>query len=360
MRLGASVLYNHGYLHKRPEYQDPKIEFLEIGFGNYCNLACLSCNSTLSTNWHDDEILLNKSVDKKLQRVVFPKLDNLKFEPNEHTLKNLKVIKFTGGEPMINPEFAKFIELVCLKGYPENISLAIYTNCSYIPSSKLLANLEKFKNVQLNLSVDAYGDTNDYIRYGSAWHGDKKQTVSGAIDYWLSASKKYKNIHIIMATTLSMLNILEMPSLIEWWVEKFINDGNVEIMHKTDTYGPYDGFFKIQPVHDPDYLNLNSLPKESYQDILDWVQIYRSSFLKKYPMLHIIPISIRFSLDKLENIINGAKGTVEQANGFIEYLGAMDSIRKNSCQQSISLIVNRVNKYLESHIMKNQLLEGQS
>jgi hypothetical protein len=62
----------------------------------------------------------------------------------------------------------------------------------------------------------------------------------------------------------------------------------------------------------------------------------------------------------LENIINGAKGNVEQANGFIEYLGAMDSIRKNSCQKSISLIVNRVNKYLESHIMKNQLPEGYS
>jgi organic radical activating enzyme len=337
MRLGSSILYNEGYLHKRPKYQDPKIEFLEIGFGNYCNLACLSCNSTLSTSWHDDEVVLNKSVDKKLQRVVFPKLDNLKFEPNEDTLKNLTTIKFTGGEPMINPEFVKFIELVCSKGYPENISLEIYTNCSYIPSAKLLTNLGKFKSVQLNLSVDALGHTNDYIRYRSVWQGDQKQTVSGAIDHWLSASKKYKNIHVI----------IEMPSLIEWWVQKFINDGNVKILHKTD-YSYYDGFFKIQPAHDPDYLNVNSLPKELYQDVLDWVRTYRDSFLKKHPVLTTIPASIGFSLDKLENTINSAKGNVNQADGFINYLKAMDSIRKNSCQESIPEIVTRVNKYLES------------
>lgn len=346
MRLGSSILYNDGYLHKRPNYTEPTIEFLEVGFGNYCNLACLSCNSTLSTSWHDDEISLNTMVDKKLQRVVFPKLDNLKFKPDERTLKSLKIIKFTGGEPMINPEFTKFIELICTDGHPENISLEIYTNCSYIPSSKLLTDLSKFKNIQLNLSIDAYGRANDYIRYGSVWQADKKQTVSNAIDFWLSSAKQYKNIFVTMSTTLSILNILEMPSLIETWLEKFIADGNSELLYKTADLQHYEGFFKIQPAHDPNYINVNSLPKEFYQDISNWISEYRNSFLHRYPMLPNIPVSIGASLTKLENIIGSATGNVTQANDFLQYLKTMDTIRKNSSEESIPDIVSRVKEYL--------------
>ena len=346
MRLGSSILYNDGYLHKRPKYTEPTIEFLEVGFGNYCNLACLSCNSTLSTSWHDDEVSLNTMVDKKLQRVVFPKLDNLKFKPDEHTLKSLKIIKFTGGEPMINPEFVKFIELICTEGHPENISLEIYTNCSYIPSSKLLTDLSKFKNIQLNLSIDAYGKANDYIRYGSVWQADKKQTVSNAIDFWLSSAKQYKNIYVTMSTTLSILNILEIPSLVESWLEKFITDGNSELLYKSDDLQHYEGFFKIQPAHDPNYINVNSLPKEFYQDILDWSSKYRNSFLQRYPMLSNIPVSIGASLTKLENIIGSATGNVTQAKEFLQYLKTMDTIRKNSSEESIPDIVSRVKEYL--------------
>jgi MoaA/NifB/PqqE/SkfB family radical SAM enzyme len=348
MRLGSSILYNNGYLHKKPSHETPKIEFLEVGFGNYCNLACLSCNSTLSTTWHDDEVKLNSIVDKKLQRVIFPKLENLKFIPDQKTLNNLKIIKFTGGEPMINPEFIKFIDHICENGYPENISLEIYTNCSYIPSPKLLENLSKFKNVQLNLSIDAYGETNDYIRYGSKWFGDLKQTVSKAIDFWLAAGKQHTNIYIIMSTTLSVLNILEIPKLIEWWMEKFMHDGNNDVLLRTGAYQHYDGFFKIQPAHDPSYININLLPKEYYIEILEWISSYKENYLKRYPMLDRIPESINASLNKIENLVKNTPGNVEQAASLLTYLTAMDKVRGNSYEKSIPLTVSKVKEYLQA------------
>lgn len=348
MRLGSSIQYNHGLLHKKPKFEKPSIEFLEVGFGNYCNLACLSCNSTLSTTWHDDEIAFNSKVDNKLKRYISAKLDNLKFEPNEETLKTLRIIKFTGGEPMINPEFTKFIDLICEKGNPENISLEIYTNCSYIPSPKLLTNLAKFKNIQLNLSIDAYGSINDYIRYGSQWEGDQKQTVSNAIDFWLDFGKEHKNISVIMSTTLSILNIFEIPKLMTWWMDKFKDSGNKITVYRTALLAEeYDGFFKLQPAHDPSYINLNILPAEYYNEILEWIEDYRNNYTSKYPELGGIPECIGASLLKLKQTINKAKGNAEEGKNLLTYLSTMDSIRKNSCLDSIPTIVSKVKEYLQ-------------
>ena len=349
MRLGSSILYNGGYLHKRPKYEKPQIDFLEVGFGNYCNLACLTCNSTLSTTWNQDEIELNKVANDNVKRLVFPKLDNIKFVPDAETLKTLRVIKFTGGEPMINPEFIKFIELVCEQGHPEQISLEIYTNCSYIPSPKLLENLTKFEAIQMNLSVDAYGTVNDYVRFGSQWTGDTRQTVSNAIDFWLTVGKQHENISIIMSTTLSALNIFEIPKLMTWWMNKYKDSGNkIVIRRELLLATEYDGFIKLQPAHDPNYVNLNILPKEYYKDILDWITQYRENFVIEYADLDGIPECIGASLLKLEQLITQAKGNVKSAQDLLHYLNSMDNIRKNSAQESIPEIVSKVKEYLQA------------
>jgi organic radical activating enzyme len=347
MRLGSSILYNQGYLHKQPDYEKPRLEFLEVGFGNYCNLACLSCNSSLSTSWYQDELELNKVVNNNVKRMVFPKLDNLKFVPDAETLKTLRVIKFTGGEPMINPEFTKFIELICEQGRPEQISLEIYTNCSYVPSPKLLENLTRFEAIQMNLSVDAYGTVNDYVRYGSHWLGNTKQTVSNAIDFWLTVGKEHENISVIMSTTLSALNVLEIPKLMSWWMDKYKASGNkIVIRRELLLATEYDGFFKLQPAHDPSYINLNILPKESYKDVLEWIESYKENFTSTYPDLQGIPECIGASLLKLEQLINKATGNADNGSDLLHYLDSMDKIRKNNAEKSIPAIVQRVKEYL--------------
>jgi len=359
MRLGSAVIYNNGYLHKKPDHTKHKLEFLEVGFGNYCNLACLTCNSTLSTTWHDNEVALNNKLtntkyETKLKRDVFPKLDNLKFDLDDDHIKSLKIIKFTGGEPMINPEFTKFIEQIVDRGYPENINLEIYTNCSYIPSPKLLENLIKFKTVQLNLSIDANGNLNDYIRFGSQWTGDTKQTVSNALDFWINVARENKNIPIIMSTTLSVLNILQIPKLMIWWLDKLIASG-ITIRFKDEELligddSSYQGFFKLQPAFDPSYININILPSKYYTEVLDWIVDTRSNFTKMYPNLSEVPESIRFSLRKLEQLIIKSEGNKENAKLFLEYTERMDSIRKNSINDYLPDVVEKVKSFLQEDI----------
>lgn len=347
MRLGSNIMYNNGFLHKKPGFEKPSLEFLEVGFGNYCNLACLSCNSSLSTTWHDNEVELNKVASSDIKRMIFPKLDNIRFEMNDDTLASLKLVKFTGGEPMINPEFVKFIDLICERGHPENISLEIYTNCSYIPSPKLLENLVKFKNIQLNLSIDAYGSVNDYIRYGSTWEGDSKQTVSNALEFWLEQGLKNESIHVIMSTTLSLLNVFEVPKLMSWWMEKYKASGNKVVIHRTSTLPTeYDGFFKLQMAFDPSYISMNILPKEYYADVIKWCNDYEENFTKEYPDLEYIPESISASLFKLKNAIKRSKGDAKNGKLLLEYLDKMDNIRANSAEHSIPEVVSKVKEYL--------------
>lgn len=349
MRLGSSVLYNDGYLHKRPGYEEPKIEFLEVGFGNYCNLACLTCNSSLSTTWHDDEVKLNTLAGDNLKRLIFPKLENIKFEPNEQTLKTLRLIKFTGGEPMINPEFIKFIELICEKGTPEKISLEIYTNCSYVPSKKLLTNLTRFKDVQLNLSIDAYGLTNDYIRYGSSWESTTKQNVFDAMNFWLDCGRLHNNFHIMMSTTLSVLNVFEIPKLMTWWFDTYRQSGNkVVIRLGPKPRGEYDGFFKLQMAFDPSYISTDLLPVSFYSEIINWCDQYEQEFESKYPEYDAMPECLRASLIKLKKALSRSKGSVKNAKMLLDYLDKMDQIRGNSAEQAIPVVVSKVKEYLQA------------
>lgn len=349
MRLGSNVLYNEGYLHRLADSTLPKLKYLEIGFGNFCNMACLTCNSTLSTTWHEDEQKLNSLLDKdsKIKRVVFKKLDNIRFEPNKETLKNLELIKFTGGEPMINPEFVRFIDLICDHGYPEQMILEIYTNCSYIPSEKLTKNLKRFKTVLLNLSIDAYGDVNDYIRYGSKWQSDTKQSVSNSLDYWLALGKNNLNFRIVLSTTISVLNMFEMPTFIPWWMKKFKQSGNEIVVKRSSiTTNEYEGFFKLQPAFDPDYLSPFILPKEYYSEILSWINNYKKEYLYLYPEFPTIPESLHFSLIKLENLITKSKGDKDKAFQFLEYISNMDRIRNQSLDQSLPQLSAAVKDFL--------------
>lgn len=349
MRLGSNVLYNEGYLHKLADSSLPKLKYLEIGFGNYCNMACLSCNSTLSTTWHDDEIKLNSLLgdNSKIKRSVFKKLNNLRFEPNDETLENLELIKFTGGEPMINPEFIRFIDLICDRGFPERITLEIYTNCSYIPSEKLTKNLKRFKTILLNLSIDAFGEANDYIRYGSKWHSDSRQSVSNSLDYWLDLGKNNPNIRVVLSTTISVLNMFEMPKFIPWWMQKFKESGNEIIVKRSSiTTSEYEGFFKLQPAFDPDYINPFILPREYYSSILDWISDYKQHYLSLYPEFPTIPESLHFSLIKLENLITKSKGDKTKASQFLEYISNMDRIRNQSLDQSLPQLSAAVKDFL--------------
>ena len=47
-------------------------------------------------------------------------------------------IKFTGGEPMLHPNFIKTIDTILATGKQKNITLDIFTNASWVPKDKVI------------------------------------------------------------------------------------------------------------------------------------------------------------------------------------------------------------------------------
>lgn len=165
----------------------PQLTYIDLALSNVCNNRCRMCNPDLSTNWYSDAKKLGIPIRSGIAH-------------NEHRFKdfdfsNINFIKIIGGEPLM--EQKKFIEILN-KCNLENLQLLITTNATIIPSDELIEIFNKCKNVKWNLSIDAYGKLNDFLRKGSDWNN-----ISKNIEWF------YKNYNskIKVDTVVSIYNV---------------------------------------------------------------------------------------------------------------------------------------------------------
>lgn len=136
-----------------------ELVFLEISFSNVCNNRCRMCNPNYSTNWYSDAKKIGLHIPVKGVIETDTTLKNL-------DLKKLKFIKISGGEPLMEQQ--KIIDLLTSCSL-ENVSLFLNTNATMRPTDELMELFKKCHSVEVNLSIDAYGDLNDFLRTGSKW-----------------------------------------------------------------------------------------------------------------------------------------------------------------------------------------------
>jgi hypothetical protein len=75
-----------------------KLKYLEVSFGNYCNLSCRTCNSNLSTSWfNDDKKLSNKYGD----RVAYEKIIDIPFNWKTDDFTHIEEIKFVDRKSVV-------------------------------------------------------------------------------------------------------------------------------------------------------------------------------------------------------------------------------------------------------------------
>ncbi len=163
-----------------------------------CNLKCLHCYANAGPYKHKDEL----SLDEKLN--VVDQLDEA----------GVTMISFSGGEPLISPDFWKVAEYASKKG--------MYTTIATNGTLLTKENVERLKNIGIKyveVSLDApEPKTHDMFRgVEGAWQrtvdGIKNVVQSGAFD-------------TAIATTATKYNIGEIPQMIdiaiELGVKKFI------------------------------------------------------------------------------------------------------------------------------------------
>jgi MoaA/NifB/PqqE/SkfB family radical SAM enzyme len=82
--------------------------------------------------------------------------------------QGVSVLKFTGGEPLVQREVLDILNYIVDRGYAKDIRLQLTTNATKF-SPKFIELFEEFNKVHLNISVDGVGTTYEYIRYPYRW-----------------------------------------------------------------------------------------------------------------------------------------------------------------------------------------------
>ena len=200
---------------------------MEIKLNNLCNLKCRMCNPLDSTNWKDwDEVV---PFYKKENNYLVPTVEKLVSKPGQYIgpfddtdnwwnsfeklLPHFRRVEFAGGEPLMDPQHYKILDM--LKPYGKNIEIKYATNGTTLGISKgrtIYDYWPHFRSVAVNVSIDGIHDVYNYIR----GNGDFNQVEAN-----IREIQKIPNVsRVVGAFTAQACNILQAAECIEYFLEK--------------------------------------------------------------------------------------------------------------------------------------------
>jgi sulfatase maturation enzyme AslB (radical SAM superfamily) len=305
----------------RDDYTMP-FEFptMEIKLNNLCNLKCRMCNPLDSTSWNDwDEIrsfyekegnYLVKTVDRlitKPGKYIGPFDDTDKWwDSFEKLLPYFKRVEFAGGEPLMDPQHYKILDM--LKPYGKNIEIKYATNGTTlgIKGGRTVHDYwPYFKSVAVNVSIDGIHDVYNYIR----GNGDFNQVEAN-----IREIQKIPNVsRVVGAFTAQAGNILQAAECIDYFLNEL---GIVFYSHR---------------VSYPNVLSAQVLPQELKEIAIERLEavdrtLWAFDIVGKYPILE------KITKQQIQDNINFLKAKDESYRWkeFLEFNFTLDKTRSQS------------------------------
>jgi sulfatase maturation enzyme AslB (radical SAM superfamily) len=180
-----------------------------VDLGNECNLACKMCDPEASSKialayrrWNmlaDNKIFANWTNDDDAWANF---LEAVKQTPN------LNRLHFMGGEPLLNKRLEPLLDYFITLGMNRTLSLSFVTNGTIYRQS-LVDKLLQFAECDIEVSLESFDKTNDYIRQGSK----VSDTVANIEKLKAQANK---NFRLIMRSVPQLLNANSYHNYIEW------------------------------------------------------------------------------------------------------------------------------------------------
>jgi MoaA/NifB/PqqE/SkfB family radical SAM enzyme len=201
-------LKNNSVIEFKDRIEFKNIQYLDITLGNKCNLACRMCNpsssSLVAKQWN---IIVKSNNHQEIIDFDRPTKDKILDVINKSV--NLTSIYMLGGEPLVSEFHDEIVELLISNGRSKEINLHYNTNLQ-IDAERKLEVWDKFRSIDLSISIDGHGDTYEYIRWPGNWNKLYKN-IKLVIEY----SKKNKDIIPGIATTVQNLNVDNLDQLID-------------------------------------------------------------------------------------------------------------------------------------------------
>lgn len=250
------------------------IPYFDLRLGNLCNLKCIMCSPHDSSSWIKDWKLQTPQYtvpllkedqlwDRTMDYTWYQKGSFI--ESMKSQVQNIKELYFAGGEPLLIPEHYNILTFMVTTGNAANCILRYNSNGTEI-SDELLELWSHFKLVKFNLSIDAFGDKNEYIRYPSKWDviTENLHKLDNTPD----------NIVVNVACAVQAMNVMYLDELIDWKMSKSFKKVN------TKEYGA--GLIGLHLVYLPSYMNVRVLPDNLKQEAVRRIH----TIIEKYSSPH--------------------------------------------------------------------------
>jgi len=178
--IGPEPLYEDQWFYNKFTADSPTYpRRIEVRFSNLCNMKCRMCDETSSSEWALEKKKYNlppnnpynnpngivETDDTPILRITEDKIAGLK---NLEMLQHLRKVCFTGGEPFIIKEYYDYMDFLIDSDLSKKLEIELFTNCS-VYNPLFVERLNKFKYVELVMSIDGVGKTAEYIRHGTPW-----------------------------------------------------------------------------------------------------------------------------------------------------------------------------------------------
>jgi|TARA_B110000037_G_scaffold159959_1_gene180632 organic radical activating enzyme len=321
---------NRGVEFTQVDTEDKKLQFIEITFGNYCNLACRTCGSDLSHSWADDTIRLQMANKIEFTHQATKRID-IKREWSDADFKDIERIKITGGEPMLHPDFYKFLSNMG----EDSVECFIFTNASFVPKKKLLNALLKFKKIQVFLSIDATNEQQEYVRHNSTW-----KTTEESARTWLQWMKDNSDTaSVSWGPTWSILNAPYFREICNWWLSL-----KNEIL-QDDKLCQQSGLVESNFLFYPTYYQMALSPDSATYVAEARAYLNELQNSKLYGKMNLVTMVEGY----IQCYENSTDMTPEFRKKFLDKLvditTTLDGYRNQSIEESLPLVYNSLKSY---------------
>jgi len=296
-----------------------EIPTMELKLNNLCNLKCRMCHPMDSTSWNDwSEI---KEFYKEEGNIMYdlveqhnlettPLLDKFEDNPDwwaslERLAPNFKRVEFAGGEPLMDPQHYRILDM--LAPYGDRMEIKYATNLSMLGKGKrnIHEYWPKFKSVAVNVSIDGIEEGYEYIRGNASWN----DLIANVQEI-----QSIPNIsRIVGAVTVQVSNILAIDKIIEY----FLDDLGV--------------IFHTHRVAYPNVLSIQVLPKElKVLAVKRLINIEKR--LKSFKMIQLHPELLEYTRNQIQDNINYliSKDQSYLWNDCVEFNRRLDATRNQS------------------------------
>jgi organic radical activating enzyme len=284
--------------------------YWDLRFGNLCNLKCVMCGPQSSNMWYKDWASVYKTdhfydSDTKIDinnksNVEYDWWKSEHFwEQMEANIDQLEHVYLVGGEPMLIEHHYVFLQKLIDAGVAGNVTLEYDTNITNV-HQRAIDQWKHFKKLMLRVSIDDYGDQNNYIRFPSKWY-KINENVKRMED-------TLPNTQIEISITWQVLNAFTFLKLLDHFSKYYIN---------------------IRILSHPDMFDAKNLTKEAK---LELIQLYTDS-------VHS---------DKIAHLISYLQANLEYNSdpySCAEFLDSLDRLRGTDWPKTFVDLNKSINTY---------------